>query len=186
MTRVLWREERKHFLQALDKLDRHAVRNRALMLIAYDTGCRVSELAALDLEDYDSQRKTLLLINSKAKNQPRREVAIHYRTTRALKSWLRERPETENTAMFLSQKGNRLSVRQICAVYEKVCELAEIEPQGIHTLRHTAATRILDDKILEVHQLSRRLGHRSVQTTYKYYVHGSVEEEAESIRNSRL
>lgn len=184
--RVLWREERERFLEALNNLDRHAVRNRALMMIAYDTGCRVSELAALDLADYDPQRKTLMLQNSKAKNKPRREVPIHYRTTRAIKAWLRERPKTENPALFVSQKGNRLSVRQVQYVYEKVCDLASIEPRGIHTLRHTTATRLLDDHILPVHQLSRRLGHRSVQTTYKYYVHQSIELEAEAINKSRL
>lgn len=187
MPRVLWRDERERFLKALDDLPaRHRERNRALMLVSYDTGCRVSELAALDIVDFDPQRKTLILINSKADGHPRREVPIHYRTVRALKAWLRVRPESETDAMFVSQKKNRLSIRQMQYVYESVCERAGIESEGIHALRHTSATRLLDDRVLPVHQLARRLGHRAVQTTYKYYVHQSIEEEADAIHKSRL
>lgn len=184
--RVLWKDERRKFLEALAKVQRHKLRRRASMLVLYDTGCRVAELAALDLADYDRQRKSLLIQNVKAAGRPRREVPIHHRTQLAIVAWLRVRPETDSPALFVSQKGNRLSVRQLQDDYRVICELAGITPEGIHTLRHTAATRLLDDRTLEIHQVARRLGHRSTATTWRYYVHASVEAEAEAIARSVL
>lgn len=186
MTRVLWKDERERFLAALGKESRHAVRNKALMLVAYDTGARVSEIAALDLSDYDHQRKSLHVINCKVEGHPKREIPLHSRTSRALQAYIKKRPKTDNPALFLSQKGNRISDRQIRDVYRDVCKRAGISGKGIHTLRHTMATRLLDEKVLDIHQISRRLGHRNIATTYKYYVHASIEEESNAINKSRM
>lgn len=186
MPRVLWRDERDKFLAALNNVTRHKERRRAEMLLLLDTGCRVAELAALDTTDYDSVRSCVFLNNCKVPDSPKREVPLHSRTKRALNIWLRKRGKQDTTALFISQKGNRLSVRQLQGDYELVCGLAGIESQGVHTLRHTSATMRLDDHTLDIHQVSRRLGHRSIMTTYKYYVHGSVEQEAHAIQRSRL
>lgn len=184
--RVMWRDDRERFLRALTTPMRHRVRRRAAMMILYDSGCRVSELVALNVDDYDRQRKSLLITNVKVAGHPRREVPLHHKTASAIHAWLRDRPVVGTDALFVSQKGNRLSVRQLQDDYRAVCGVAGVIPQGIHTLRHTAATRWLDDRVLEIHQVSRRLGHRSTTTTYAYYVHGSVEAEAEAIAGSRL
>jgi integrase/recombinase XerC len=184
--RVLWEGEKRKFFAAFAKLTRHRTRRKAEMLVLYDTGCRVSELAALDLEDYNRDRKSLILINAKDRSHSRREVGLHSDTIRALNAWLRERPGTLEPALFVSQKGQRLSVRQIQDDYTMICKLAGIEPQGVHTLRHSSATNRLDDRTLDIHQVSRRLGHKSIRTTLQFYVHGSVEEEAKAIRKRRL
>jgi len=193
MTRVLWRKEREKFLHALSSIDtsspskeRNSLRNRAMLIVAYDTGCRVAELCALDVNDFDSQHKTLMIVNVKAKGKPRRQVPLHNKTVRYLRAWLKVRPELDTQAMFISQKNARISIRQVSNVYLKVCESAGLSSEGIHTLRHTSATRLLDDNVLPVHQLSRRLGHRSIGTTYKFYVHGSIEEEANAIQKHRM
>lgn len=184
--RVLWADERARFLAALDRPSRHRLRRKAAMLIAYDTGCRVGELAALAVGDFQPERGSLLLVNIKARHHERREVPLHPRTVRAIGAWLRIRPETNNDALFVSQKGSRLSIRQLQDDYRVLCGLAGIAPQGIHTLRHTAATRLLDERVLDAHQVARRLGHRSTSTTLAFYVHASVEAEAQAIRRARL
>lgn len=184
--RVLWRQEREKFLRAIEELPRHRVRRRAEMLILMDTGCRVGELAALRVCDYDRQRKSLMLINIKAAGHPVREVPLTYQSVRALNAWLRERPNMETDALFVSQEGKALSIRTIQDDYKIICQAAGITGQGIHTLRHTSATRLLDDHVLDVHQVSRRLGHRSISTTYRYYTHASVEAEADAVRKSKL
>jgi integrase/recombinase XerC len=184
--RVFWEEEKKKFFAALAKLDRHRVRRRAEMLLLYDTGCRVSELVAANLDDYSLARKSIILINAKQRDHPRREVPLHMQTVRALNQWIRERPDAYVPALFVSQKGGRLSIRQVQDDYTLVCKLAGLQAKGIHTLRHSSATNRLDDHTLDIHQVSRRLGHSSIRTTYQTYVHGSVEKEALAIRNHRL
>jgi integrase len=187
MARVLWRKEREKFLKALERPEQpDRIRRKALFLLAYDTGARVAELEALDLKDFDRQRKTIHLINVKMKGHPVREVPLHHKTFLAVNAWLRIRPDAETDALFVSRQGRRLTKRRMQQEYEELCRMAGIVPRGIHTLRHTAATRWLDDKILQVHQASRRLGHGSISTTQKYYVHGSVEAEADAIDKSTL
>lgn len=184
--RVLWEPEKRKFFSAIGQLDRHRVRRRAEMMVLYDTGCRVGELVALDLGDYSRDRKALILINVKDKDHTRREVPLHSDTIRALHAWLAIRPLSECSALFLSQKGNRLSKRQIQDDYTLICSLAGLKPEGVHTLRHSSATNRLDARVLDIHQVSRRLGHKSIRTTIEHYVHGSVQEEAKAIRKHRL
>jgi integrase len=187
MPRVMWKKERQRFLRALEAPDQpHQIRREAFFMLAYDTGARVSELVALDLGDIDAERETIQLINVKMKGHPRREVPLHPDTFEALRCWLEVRPEVDTTAIFVSNRKRRLSKRRAQEEYESICLKAGIRPRGIHTLRHTSATRLLDDKVLEVHQVARRLGHASINTTQKFYLHSSVEKEAEDIRKSDL
>lgn len=183
--RCLWEHERRQFLAGLSRLTRHKARRQAEMLVLYDTGCRVGELVALDRTDYDRGRSSLLIMNIKAAGRPRREVPLHPRTVRALNRYLAGRTD-DHPALFVAQSGGRLGVRTAQDDYALCCRLAGVPCQGIHTLRHAAATRLLDERVLEPHQVARRLGHRSVQTTMAFYVHGDVALEAQRIRSARL
>lgn len=143
--------------------------------LLYATGMRVSELVGLNLGDIDYSRR-LLRVTGKGNKQrmvPYGEPAAH-----ALESWIRSgRPafltESSDDALLLSSRGKRVNVR---VVYGLVAGLLADTPMGAagpHTLRHTAATHLLDGGA-DLRAVQELLGHSSLGTT-QIYTHVSVE-----------
>jgi len=93
---------------------RPSPRDQALALVPFYAGARITETAALDVDDVHlSARKGVLRIYGKG--QRVREVPIHPQLRRALTSWLHERSDWpgagDTAALFLNQRGRRLSVK---------------------------------------------------------------------------
>ena len=89
-------------------------RDQALALVPFYAGARISEIVALDIDDVArSARKGVLRILGKGERV--RQVPIHPQLHAALNGWLAERADwpgaTDTPALFLNQRGQRLSVR---------------------------------------------------------------------------
>jgi len=155
------------------------VRDRALLELLYASGVRVSELVGLDVTDLDLDRLTMVVTGKGAKQRtvpfgvPALGAVVDYlRTARPV---LAERGDgSAGDALFLGASGRRLSTR---AVYQLVSKaLAAFPgggPRGPHTLRHTAATHLLDGGA-DLRAVQELLGHASLGTT-QIYTHVSVE-----------
>ena len=143
--------------------------------ILYASGCRVSELVNLNLQDVDFERNLLRVMG---KGSKQRMVPFGIPAREALKMWLRDgRPqlvkEVSTDALMLNQRGKRLGVRQ---VYSLVSSCLEGTPTGVagpHSLRHSAATHLLDGGA-DLRAVQELLGHASLGTT-QIYTHVSVE-----------
>ena len=123
-------------------------RDRTLLLVAIQTGLRVSELIALRRQDVTFGSGAHVRCHGKGRKLRctplRRDVA------RLLEAWLRERPPEPDAPVFASARGGRLSAD---AVERLVAKHAAAAQQGCrslagkrvtpHTLRHTAAMRLL-------------------------------------------
>jgi integrase/recombinase XerC len=140
----------------------------------YATGCRVSELCGLNLLSVDLGRNILRVMGKGAKE---RVVPFGLPARDALDSWLNIRatlnPETGEQALLINSKGKRLGVR---AVYQLVASLLADTSTGVagpHTLRHTAATHLLDGGA-DLRAVQELLGHASLGTT-QIYTHVSVD-----------
>ena len=153
-----------------------AVRNRAMVELLYATGIRVGELAGMDIDDLNPDRRTLRVIG---KGNKERTVPYGVPAAVALDDWLRRgRPrlarEQSGAALFLGSRGNRVDQRQVRAVVKDLFEaLGDTSATGPHALRHSAATHLLDGGA-DLRAVQEILGHSSLATT-QVYTHVSVD-----------
>jgi integrase/recombinase XerC len=152
------------------------VRNRAMVEVLYATGLRVGELAGLDVDDLNPDRRTLRVVG---KGNKERTVPYGVPAAVALDDWLRRgRPllATGNSgpALFLGSRGNRVDQRQVRTVVKDLFDaLGDTSATGPHALRHSAATHLLDGGA-DLRAVQEILGHSSLATT-QIYTHVSVE-----------
>lgn len=159
------------------------LRNRALLELLYSTGARISEAVGLDVDDVDTQARSVLL---RGKGGKQRLVPVGRPAIAALDAYLvRGRPElaqrrrgsgaspgrsapAPGPAIFLNARGGRLSRQSAWQVLQDAAERAGISAAvSPHTLRHSFATHLLDGGA-DVRVVQELLGHASVTTTQIY------------------
>jgi integrase/recombinase XerC len=151
-------------------------RDRAAIELLYATGIRVGELVGLDVDDVDRDRRTVKVLG---KGNKERVVPYGVPAAHALDDWLRRgRPAMANEhsgpALFLGVRGGRWNQRQVRERIDKaLAALGDTSATGPHTLRHTAATHLLDGGA-DLRSVQEMLGHSSLATT-QLYTHVSVE-----------
>jgi site-specific recombinase XerD len=146
-------------------------RDQALALVPFYAGARISEIVALDVDDIArSARKGVLRILGKGVRV--RHVPIHPQLRAALAGWLDERDDwpgaKESPALFLNQRGGRLSVRGAHDIVTAIAAAAGLdEGATVHVLRHTFATTLVrggTDLVI----VAELLGHARLETTRGY------------------
>lgn len=161
------------------------LRDLAMLELLYGTAIRVGEFAGLDLADVSPERKTLTVLG---KGNKERTVPYGLPAQRALDAWLhRGRPalrkDHSGNALFLGLRGGRIDQRTVrSAVDHHLARLGDTSATGPHTLRHTAATHLLDGGA-DLRSVQEILGHSSLATT-QLYTHVSVERLRESYRTA--
>jgi integrase/recombinase XerD len=147
------------------------LRNRALLELLYSTGARISEAVGLDVDDIDTQARSVLL---RGKGGKQRLVPVGRPAVAALDAYLvRGRPDLARRgrgtpAIFLNARGGRLSRQSAWQVLQDAAERAGISSAvSPHTLRHSFATHLLDGGA-DVRVVQELLGHASVTTTQIY------------------
>jgi integrase/recombinase XerD len=147
------------------------LRNRALLELLYSTGSRISEAVGLDVDDIDTQARSVLL---RGKGGKQRLVPVGRPAVQALDAYLvRGRPDLARrgrgtAAIFLNARGGRLSRQSAWQVLQDAAECAGIT-SGVspHMLRHSFATHLLEGGA-DVRVVQELLGHASVTTTQIY------------------
>jgi integrase/recombinase XerC len=188
LPRVLTHETMTEILDGLSVAasgdDPMAIRNLAIIELLYASGIRVSELAGLDINDLALADHTVRVTGKGSKE---RVVPFGVPAGSAMSNYLRTaRPQLSaessadaTPALFIGRRGARINVR---TVYQLVASLlADIPgsgPIGPHTLRHTAATHVLDGGA-DLRIVQELLGHSSLATT-QVYTHVSKERLKES------
>jgi integrase/recombinase XerC len=174
-----------HLEDAASDDDPVAIRNLAIVELLYASGIRVSELASLNLPDVSLDDH---VVRVTGKGSKERIVPFGIPAATALRRYLglarpvltadsphdSPRAPLSAEAFFVGARGARINVR---TVYQLVASLlAELPgdgPIGPHTLRHTAATHVLDGGA-DLRIVQELLGHSSLATT-QVYTHVSQE-----------
>jgi integrase/recombinase XerD len=146
-----------------------ALRDRALLELAYATGVRVSEACGLDLSDLDVEPGMLRV---RGKGGVERWIPVGRIARRALAAWIRRgRPglaRVEENALFLNARGGRLGRHGFWRVLREHVRAAGIRrPVSPHTLRHSFATHLLEGGA-DLRVVQELLGHADLSTTQVY------------------
>jgi len=153
-----------------------ALRDMAMLELFYSSGLRLAELAGLDLPDLD-----LLSDQVKVKGKGRKEriVPVGSPAIRVLRRYLERRSDYagrsagDRRAVFINQRGGRLSPRSIQRSMHRLFDAINADGMRVHSLRHTFATHLLDGGA-DLRAVQELLGHASLSTT-QIYTHTSVE-----------
>lgn len=154
-----------------------ALRDSAALELLYGAGIRVSELCALDVDDLDWSAHTARVTG---KGNKQRVVPFGEPASRAVQGYLaRARPALADrgigtSALLLGARGARVGSRAVYDVVTRILGPAlGATAVGPHTLRHSAATHLLDGGA-DLRAVQELLGHASLGTT-QIYTHVSAE-----------
>ena len=151
-------------------------RNVAIVLILIHTALRVAEVVSLNAQQVDFDHS--LLLDVRAKGGKLLPVAINDVVVEALQQYLSDReqlhPALDEPALFLSDRGTRLSIRTVQEFVSRFGRLANVStPVTPHVLRHSAATRLAEIGT-PLRVVQEICGHASVTTTERYvHVNGT-------------
>jgi len=166
--------ELQALMDAVDLSTRTGVRDRALLLLLYNTGARVSEIVTLGLKDLRLNGSPQLDLQGKGNKH--RACPLWPETVAALKDYLRVRcPKQSAThALFLNANGapiTRFGIRHIVGKYAAIaahqCPSIRTKTVTPHTLRHTTAMHLLRSGN-DINMVSYWLGHADINTTHIY------------------
>lgn len=134
-------------------------RDMAIVQLLLNTGLRLSELVSLDNSDIELSNRKGQLIVRRGKGNKERTVPLNKEARRALVKYLEERTDNEE-ALFLSNRGKRISTRTVQYLIEK-------HGFNVHALRHTFITSLVRSghDISVIQSLS---GHSSADMILRY------------------
>lgn len=144
------------------------IRNRSILGMFLDTGVRLSELIELNLEDIDLLSGTVRIRSGKGDKE--RHVYMGRALIRAMRKWIDVRQfHAGSTPFFLTKDGNRLELRNVERIVERITKRAKLDAIRItpHILRHTFATHYIQNGG-DPFSLQRILGHSDIKTTMIY------------------
>jgi integrase/recombinase XerD len=166
-------------LHAPDRSTWTGRRDNALLMLAIQTGLRVSELAALCCQDL--QLDGAAWVRCRGKGRKTRCTPLTRQTRAVLREWLRERQGLPADPLFPNRSGHHLTRSAIWRLVAKHTAAAQHCPSLAtknitpHTLRHTAAMRLLQASTpVDIATIALWLGHETLETTNKY-LHADME-----------
>jgi len=184
----LTRTESEALVDAPDQTTRSGRRDRALLLVALQTGLRVSELIGLRCQDVVLDGGAHVRCTGKGRKTRcvplRKEVAI------ALRHWLRERNGQPGDAVFPNACGPGLSRDGVEYILSKhlntaraKCPALKAKRVSAHVLRHTTAMDLLQHGV-DRSVIALWLGHESMDTT-QIYLHANLKLKEEALAKTR-
>ena len=149
-------------------------KHRLILMTTYSAGLRASEVKALKPDHIDSERMLIKVQDGKGKKD--RYTLLSEKLLAQLRSYYRKyRPKTYLfPSSFKKKKNEPLSYEAVRCIYEKARKKAGVKKgTGIHTLRHSFATHLLEAGY-DIRKIQVLMGHSRLSTTM-IYLHVSRE-----------
>ncbi len=141
------------------------LKQRAMLMVTYSAGLRISEIAHLKITDIDSNRMLIRVEQGKGKKD--RYTLLSERALEALREYYKKYLPKH----WLFPGGNPeqpVSIATVRAAFKRAKRKAGItKPATCHTLRHSFATHLLESGV-DLHHIQLLLGHASTKTTTVY------------------
>jgi len=179
--RILTDEEIKQLLETASISD--SVYLKLFLIVALNTGMRRSEILSLKWENLNFAKRFILIEDSKSgrsRKVPMNEIVIDS---------LKIVDKIDKYVFFNSKTKTR--IKEIKTSFITACKRAEIKGVNIHALRHTSATKMINDAGVDVVTAGKILGHSSIKMTLRYChpseetMHRAVEKLGEILEKPR-
>lgn len=147
------------------------VRNRALLMLLYRSGLRISEALALKPSDVDLKAHTLRVLHGKGDKATTR--GFHSSADDALVRWIDKRKDLgiRSPYLFCTLEGEDMAGQYVRAMMVRMANRAGIMKRvHPHGLRHTFASELEKAGVI-VTEISKLLGHHSIAVTSRYLDH---------------
>jgi site-specific recombinase XerD len=162
----------EELLTVLKVARQRRTRNWCMLLVAYRHGLRTTEVCGLRLSDLkDGVLSVQRLKGSRKTAQP---LYPHggeplLDEVKAMREWLRVRPDDGSGALFTSQKGGTLGRCQFFRIFQSVAKAAGLSTDKRHprVLKYSLASHLLAGNA-DLTVVSEMLGHRSLSSTAQY------------------
>ena len=164
----------KQLLSAPDVENIIGLRDRAILETLFSSGLRVSELIALNRDNFERVKDKFLELNIIGKGNKSRAIYFSKRALNRIKKYLQARKDIDK-ALFVNYKpgaektsSRRLTVRSVENIIKKYNKIAGLPVNTTpHTLRHSYATDLLNQGV-DLRLVQEFLGHANIATTQIY------------------
>ena len=151
----------------LDKAKRRSLRDYVMILLAYRHGLRASEVCNITMENLDLDAGNIRCERGKGSISNWQQLAED--EVKALKGWLRKRPNNESKFVFLSRRGTPVSRSQFFRIFKELASSIGLSNEKCHPhiLKNSLGTHLANAGV-PVQVIQQRLGHRNIQNTMVY------------------
>ena len=170
--KVLSDKELKKVIDYIDATDRHALRNRTMILLTHYLGCRVSEVANMKKEDVlngdGSIVDVIMLSQDQTKGTDTRRVFVSKKAKTLLKRYITASTSvTRSPYLFTTQKSQQFSPNTLCRLFKRLYEQVGIKGATSHSGRRTYITKLANSGV-NIRVIAELASHKSIQTTQRY------------------
>lgn len=164
----------------MDILELQKPITKALVMLLVDTGARIGEVLALQWESIDWKNSTVKITGTRDKQtheirttktkESRRDVTVGKETLQALRDWREEQESRGHRSgdVFTGRTGAPLRYKTAREWTHRLGHKIGVDELHPHMLRHSAATIAIENGA-SIPGVSRRLGHKNVNTTLEIY-----------------
>lgn len=161
-------------------------RDIALFTAYLGTGCRVSELVNLNINDVDFESSSFIVTR---KGGDQQEVFMPLQVENEMLKYMEQRLDMKNVkdadALFISRNGKRMlpqTVEKNLKTYCRAAGITDPDKMHPHALRRTFACNMIADGV-DIKMVAELMGHKNIEVTHRYYTQYAVEKRKKIMRD---